>query len=314
MILCVSPNTNIERTWSIPNLHLGGVFHTQDEVTLASGKAINTARAIQALGGQALATGFAAGHSGQLFAKLAEQEGLRGEWVWVEGESRLALALVDPLAAGSDATLISGRGPQVSTADWQRLSETTLRLAEQASLVCFAGSFPPRSDLEVFADLVRSLQAMPRPVWIDLSKAALQAGVAARPAGVKVNAVEAGELTGIPIHDREGALLAAAALRRMGAGWAAVTLGKRGAVLDSGETAWLVSPAQTSELRSSVGSGDAFLGGLLLGLEGGKAPAEALRMAAAAGAANALDLGGCRFHYGDYLRALETVAVSSIQR
>jgi len=312
LILCVSPNTNIERTWSIPGLHLGGVFHTQDEVTLASGKAVNTARAIQTLGGQALAVGFTAGHSGRLFAELAEGEGLHGEWIWVAGESRLALALADPQAPESDATLISGRGPQATSADWQRLSEAVLRQAEQASLVCFAGSFPPSSDLAIFANLVRRLQAVPRRVWIDLSGAALRAGVSARPSGVKVNAVEASEQTGLPVSGQESARQAAAVLRQQGAGWAAVTLGRHGAVLDCGDIAWAASSPQLGGLRSSVGSGDAFLGGLLVGLEQGRPAHEALRMAAAAGAANALDLGGCRFNLADYQRALELIEVQQL--
>lgn len=46
------------------------------------------------------------------------------------------------------------------------------------------------------------------------------------------------------------------------------------------------------DVVSSVGSGDAFLGGLAFALETGNLPEVALRYGVAAGAANALHFGG----------------------
>lgn len=310
-ILCISPNIALERTWVIPGLRLGGVFRVKEEVLLASGKALNAARAIRTLGGQPLAMGFLAGHTGRQVQALAEAEGLDGEYVWIEGETRVAAALVDDQPGAGDATLISERGPQTGEADWARLGEAAARHAPGAGAACLSGSVPPGTPPEAFIALVRRVQAAGCPVWVDSSGAGLQAGVRAGAAGIKANASEIGELLGMRIEDIERAREAAGKLRAMGAGSAVVTLGAGGAVMATGEGVWAAWPPRVKRV-STVGSGDVFLGGLLLGLVNGEGPDEALRKATAAGAANARTLGGGRFTREHFGEAFEQVRVERL--
>lgn len=308
MILCVSPNTNIERTWSVPGFRLGGVFRVREEIALASGKGINVARGIHTLGKESMGMGFVAGHGGRLFAALAEREGIQSVWTWVEGEERETVAVVDPESTG-DATLISNPGPQVGPEAWQRLKADVMRQAVGANLVCFSGSLPPDSPLPAFTELIQSLQAREKLVWVDCQGGPLQAALQARPAGVKVNAHEASEITGLPVGDTASAYRAALALCELGAGQAIVTLGRAGAVLVAEGSAWQAAPPFLAEFRSSVGSGDAFLAGWLASLEDGLPPELAFRSATAAGAANTLSLGGGRFTLDAYHLALEQVVI-----
>jgi fructose-1-phosphate kinase PfkB-like protein len=229
--------------------------------------------------------GFAAGLGGRLFASLAGDEGIRGVWTWVKGEEREAIAMYDSDAAGRDATLISGPGPQVGEEDWRRLKADVLGQAGRASLVCFSGSLPPGSPLPAFTDLIRSLEAGQKPVWVDCQGDALRAALEAGPSGVKVNALEAGEITGLPTGDAASARLVARALCKLGAGKAIVTLGKAGAVLAAEGRAW-----QAAALPGGVpqfGGQRGCLYGRLAGLAGRRAALDhALRAATAAGAPN----------------------------
>src|ERR1035437_3087011 len=113
MILCIAPNVTLERTWVVPNYRPGGVFRVKELLVLPSGKGINVARAIQTLGGEPLGMGFVAGHIGALIADLAAQQSLPCSWTWIEGETRIAVAVVDPEVPDSDATLISEAGPTI---------------------------------------------------------------------------------------------------------------------------------------------------------------------------------------------------------
>ncbi len=311
MILCISPNTNIERTWTVPGLKLGGAFRATAEVSLASGKGINVARAVQELGGEPLGMGFVAGLGGQQFAALAQAEGMRGLWTQVAGEERLALAMYDPQHAG-DATLVSGPGPQVDEADWLRLEADVLSQAAAARLACFSGSLPPGSPPAAFARLVGRLGDAGVAVWLDVRGAPLHAALQARPAGVKINVLEAEEATGLVVDSPAAALQAARRLCEMGAGRALITLGRGGAVLASPGSAWRAHPLEQPGFLSSVGSGDAFMAGWLVGLERGLSEAEALRQAAAAGAANTLSLGGGLFSPAEYQAALERAVVAPL--
>ena len=69
---------------------------------------------------------------------------------------------------------------------------------------------------------------------------------------------------------------------------AIVTRGVHGAALATAGGRWALGNLPAEQRGPySVGSGDAFLGGFLAGLARGLAPGEALRLAGAAGAANA---------------------------
>ena len=116
---------------------------------------------------------------------------------------------------------------------------------------------------------------------------ALPSVLAERPAIVKVNADEAGEATDVVVTDPESAEAAAVVLVRQGATCVVVTLGRGGAVVVTATRALrLVAPEIRG--RYSVGSGDAFLGGLAVGLWQGEETIEAARLGLAAGIANAL--------------------------
>jgi fructose-1-phosphate kinase PfkB-like protein len=222
----------------------------------------------------------------------------------VPGEERDAIAVYDPDSDG-DATLISSPGPRTGAQDWERFTADVLREAQVASLVCFSGSLTPGSPLAAFSSLIRRLGAMGKPVWVDCQGEPLRAALQASPAGVKVNALEAGEMAGFPVDEAAYALRAARVLREQGAGQAIVTLGQQGAALSGEGGTWLALPPSLPGRRSSVGSGDAFMAGWLAARDDGLPPDQALGAAVAAGAANTLLPGGGRFNRADYERALE---------
>ena len=116
---------------------------------------------------------------------------------------------------------------------------------------------------------------------------ALSAVLAQRPALVKVNADEASEATGVAVTDAASAALAGRALLDAGAATAVVTLGPEGAVV---ATAAGVSLLEPPAIRGAypVGSGDAFLGGMAVGVARGDDIIDAARLGLAAGIANAL--------------------------
>jgi len=73
--------------------------------------------------------------------------------------------------------------------------------------------------------------------------------------------------------------------------------------------AGLAQPPQL-KIVSSVGSGDAFLGGLLFALENGASSETALQKAVAAGAANTLEFGGGTFSLPSFEEILQNTKIS----
>ena len=101
-----------------------------------------------------------------------------------------------------------------------------------------------------------------------------------------MNADEAGNASGRPVTDPSSAAAAAGNLRKRGAGAVVVTLGAAGAVAHDATGSWHLSTDEPPG-RYPVGSGDAFLGGLAVGLTNGDALIDAARLGMAAGIANA---------------------------
>src|SRR5206468_12758425 len=119
--------------------------------------------------------------------------------------------------------------------------------------------------------LIGAARAAGARVALDARDEALAQGVAARPDVVKVNAEEAGGLLGRAVATMEDAGAAARAIRSCLApdGAAIVTRGADGAMIATPEGSVLLGRLYA---RGSypVGSGDAFLAGLVVCLERGE--------------------------------------------
>ena len=276
-ILC--PNLAVDRVLEVDAVQPGGTMRCRALNEQAGGKGANVARALRALGGAQLLAGFAAGHNGRLIAELADDEGLEIELVAVDGEARVSTVV---LAADGPPTRLFEHGPDVDGAAERALvAAAGARPAQPGEWAIVDGAAPPGSSDGFYGALCSSLRAAGYRVMVDATGAQLSGTLRERPDFVKVNLEEAGT---------EG--LAAAGLelsRRLvaaGAGGAVVTLGPAGAagLIDGGE--WLVRTPPVQAVNT-VGSGDCFAAGLLLGFERGDAIEAALRAAAGAAAANA---------------------------
>jgi 1-phosphofructokinase family hexose kinase len=312
-ILC--PNLAVDRVLEVDAVQPGGTMRCRALNEQAGGKGANVARALRALGGAQLLAGFAAGHNGRLIAELADDEGLEIELVAVDGEARVSTVV---LAADGPPTRLFEHGPDVDGAAERALvAAAGARPAQPGEWAIVDGAAPPGSSDGFYGALCSSLRAAGYRVMVDATGAQLSGTLRERPDFVKVNLEEACSAVGAPAagasapaaavpspsadpdapdEGRSGAAgtegLAAAGLelsRRLvaaGAGGAVVTLGPAGAagLIDGGE--WLVRTPPVQAVNT-VGSGDCFAAGLLLGFERGDAIEAALRAAAGAAAANA---------------------------
>ena len=288
----------------MPVLTPGGVFRTSKSMMAPGGKGLNVARAAGHIGAEALIAAPLAGHIGKLIAELAEREGLRGAWTWIEGETRTCTILVDE----NNATVVNEVGTAIQPSIWAHFQAEVLAHVDEVDTVCVSGSFPPGVSSDDCAAFVRALVSSGKPVWIDSSGMALRAALNTGGALIKVNGEELGEALGTTATDVVSALHAAAETQQLTGAPVVVTLGKLGAVMASGEGRFVAQPPHL-QIVSDVGSGDSFLAALAA-----TGPtAEGLRRAVAAGTANALQIGGGQFSPEDFERVLAQTLISEYQ-
>ena len=291
-ILCVTPNVSIDRTLLVPGFAAGDVWRAEEVNAGCGGKGVNVARAVVALGHRATCVGMLAGHMGRLAAELATAEGLEAKWTWTEGETRTCVIIV---GSGGATSVINEPGCAISATDWERFIRDVAAAARNVSAVCISGSLPPGTPDGGLRELVDRAGGHGCPVWLDASGDALAEAMAetaaerpgAIPAGIKINAQEAAALLGQPIASAEAAAIAAETIHQRGPGSVAITLGAAGAVLVSDAARLWARPPALAAI-SAVGSGDCFLAGLIAGWQERGSPEDALLLATAAGAANAL--------------------------
>ncbi len=286
MIVCVAANPSIDKLFEVEHLRIGEIHRPIAFTQVPGGKGLNVARAAHALGAEVTATGILAGHAGRWVAEALAAEGVRSAFVWVEGETRSSLSVAD--RARGDLTEFYESGTPVGREGWEALRARVGELLRGAAWLTISGSAPPGSPPDAYARIVELAASAGVPVALDARDDALAAALRAGPSLVKVNAEEAGVLVGRPVRTTEDAREAAEEIRsRLPRGGAAiVTRGAEGAVAALPDGAALLGRLFVRG-PYPVGSGDAFLGGLVTALERGEPWLAALRLALGAAAANA---------------------------
>jgi 1-phosphofructokinase family hexose kinase len=295
----MAANPSIDRLFEVDRLRPGAVHRPESFVQVAGGKGVNVARAAAALGAEVHVLAILAGHAGRWLAQELEAAGIPVDAVWVEGETRSSLSVAD--RAGAGLTEFYERGPEVSGPGvWAELAARAAERSGGAEWMTVSGSLPPGASPRGYRGLgagcpVALDSTEPSPPRVEL---------------IKLNAAEAALLTGLDTGSADGALAAARELSR-GAAAAAVTRGADGAVLVAPDGSAIAGTLDATG-RYPVGSGDAFLAGLVVARTSGAGWADATRLALGAAAANAAVPGAGLFQRVDAERLSGLAAVSPI--
>ncbi|GAA2906093.1 1-phosphofructokinase [Streptomyces mexicanus] len=278
MIVTVTPNPSLDRTYEVPALDRGEVVRATGERVDPGGKGVNVSRAVAAAGRRTVAALPQGGAPGALVADLLHAQGIEVAPVPVAGATRSNIALAE-----SDGVLtkINAPGPQLSAEEQEALLETVRRRSRGADWIACCGSLPRGLAPSWYADLVARAHAAGVRIALDTSGPALTAALREGPDVVKPNAEELAEAVGRPLATVGDALKAAEELRGLGARAVLASLGADGQLLVDGAGAWF-GGAPVRAVRSNVGAGDSSLAGFLIA--GGTGP-DALASAVAHGAA-----------------------------
>jgi 1-phosphofructokinase family hexose kinase len=302
VILCVSASPSIDKLFEVERVEVGAIHRPTGFVQVPGGKGLNVARSAHALGAAVTATGILAGHAGRWIEEALAAEGVRARFAWADGETRASLSVAD--GTGRGLTEFYEKGWDIGPEGWGGLERIVREVLPTAGWMTVSGNLPVGAPDDGYARLVAMAREAGVPVALDARDEALLLGVSAGPQVVKVNAEEAEGLLGTKVETLEDARAAAEEIRWRidGDGRAAiVTRGADGAVVVTPDGAAL--RARLYERGPyPVGSGDAFLGGLVTALDRRATWTDALAMALGTAAANADVPGAGRLDLG---RALE---------
>ena len=276
------------------------------------GGGINVARVLHRLGADCLALYPAGGVNGQRLQKLLDQEQVRSHCISISDETRESFSVLEN-SSGRDFRFVLP-GPELSL----RESEACLAYLSEVSdlespprYVVASGSLPPGVQVDFYARLARLARIRGSLMVLDTSGPALAAALAEGVYLVKPSLRELRELTGQPLRTELQWREAAQQIIRLGqAQVVALSLGEDGALLVTADRVLRASSVPVT-VKSAIGAGDSFVGGLVWALSRNIELDQAFRYGMAAGAAALLTAGTALCQAADVERLHREVAVTS---
>lgn len=286
MITVVGINTAIDHLMRVDVLHLGEVNRTVHEQVLPGGKGLHVAQTIAALGESVQLIGLIDAAHRNLTARRMSERGVLFHGVEIDAPLRHCIALQD---ADGRITEVLGQGPQLGERDRAALQRAFRLALAESELVILSGSLPRGLPVDTYAELAQQVHAAGKRCLIDASGEVLRQAVAAQPFLLKPNRDEAEALFGRSVGDLDAAVTALRELAARGVAMPVLSLGAQGALGMDDSGVWHAA-VELEQVRNTVGSGDCFLAGMAVAIRRREPLCEALRLAVACGAANAMDV------------------------
>ena len=286
MITVVGINTAIDHLMRVDALHLGEVNRTVHEQVLPGGKGLHVAQTIAALGESVQLIGLIDAAHRNLTARRMSERGVLFHGVEIDAPLRHCIALQD---ADGRITEVLGQGPQLGERDRAALQRAFRLALAESDLVILSGSLPRGLTTDTYAELAQQVHAAGKRCLVDASGEVLRQAVAAQPFLLKPNRDEAEALFGRSVGDLAAAVTALRELAARGVAMPVLSLGAQGALGMDESGVWHAA-VELEQVRNTVGSGDCFLAGMAVAIRRREPLREALRLAVACGAANAMDV------------------------
>lgn len=285
-ILCISLSPALDRYITVNNFEIGKINRTTQVDERAGGKCINVSRAIRQIGGKPLVISALGGHSGKQIRDSARSEGIDLLAVRTKNGTRQYAVIWDE--STRIMTHLSESWTKLTPGEWRayvRLITQQLNGDQTFDAAVISGRMPAGVNAEEVIPLVKLITGARIPCFIDSAGDTLGPLLAARPTAVKINNNEAANYIGQPINTIPEAAEACQRLLAQGIELCVITMGEQGAV---GATR-----AETYHVQIDgfgpwpVGSGDSFMGAMVVKWAQGGSLLDAMISGAAAGTANA---------------------------
>ena len=271
------------------------------------GKGLNVAIVAHRLGLEAQCLGCMGADDADTLTQMINREGVQHAFLRVPGRVRTNTKIVS--RDGKGTTELNEPGEPLGQEQMEAFIELAKQHISDDDLMVLTGSLPPGCPQETYRDMMNALGG--HRCILDAQGAALLAGAEAKPLLIKPNLHELERTLGIELRTLRSIRDASMIFLHKGVQHVMVSMGSMGAMYVSAKNT-LYAPALRVEASSTVGAGDAMLGGILKGLAVEGDMAKAFRYGIAAGAASVMTEGTQLIRPEDFERLLTQVRVQEV--
>ncbi|MBQ8557056.1 MAG: 1-phosphofructokinase [Clostridia bacterium] len=307
MITTICLNPALDKTVEVDSFTPGHVNRIRTSRTDVGGKGVNVAVVARRLGMDAQVIGCAGMDGIDRVRAAMDAENVAHAFLAVGGAVRVNTKVVS--LDGSGVTELNEPGPTLTGDDLAAFFALAKENAQGSSHVVITGSLPPGCPAGTYRELIRALGDV--PCILDVGGMELTLGTDAMPFLIKPNHHELAATLGVTLYTMADIRRAAMTFVDRGVAHVVVSLGKDGAMYVGREGAYY-APEIPVEVHSTVGAGDAMVGGLLYGLVRYGSMREAFRCGCAAGTASVMTEGTQLIVPDDFMHLLPQVQVQDL--
>ena len=308
MITTICLNPCFDKTVSVDRLQPGQVNRIRKARVDQGGKGINVAVVAKRLGLDVQCIGLMGENGSADLTAIMDREGLKHQFLTIPGHVRTNMKVYS--LDGQGVTELNEPGTPLTEADLQRFTKLAGEATADSDMIVLTGSLPPGCPEGTYRDLLKALEG--KKCILDTEGKELElATKGAHPFLIKPNLREMEATLGIELRTMRAIRDAALLFIRLGVQHSVVSMGAMGAMYISADKT-LFAPALRVETKSTVGAGDAMIGGMLLGYEIEKDMAKAFRYGFAGGAASVMTEGTQLIVRSDFDALLDQVRIQEV--
>lgn len=309
MIFCALYNPILDITYKFNQLKTGTIHTDTPYVCNPSGKGINIARVVRALGEEACVIGIMPENDMMHFSRYLEDLKIMSFFYPVEGDARINTSLVEKETG--NVTYINSPDYHWSTRIQDEFQEFLEKHIEKGDIWALSGNLPQGFDTDTYMKVINVLKKNNITVMLDSQGLAFNMGVRAKPSMVKPNSAELEAFFGEDVEGVHHIALKGKRLLDMGINYVFISLGSDGMIAIH-ENDCLLCSAPAIEPVDVAGSGDALIAGILVAQARNFSFMEACRIGVACGASNALHHGTGIIDNDEIWRLMEDVRIEAV--
>ena len=309
MILTVTLNPLLENRFYYDSVELGVSNRSKSHEFKAGGKGINVSRQLNYLDIKNIALTFLGGNNGKILRKILFEEDINFTAISTKSETRLAALAVEKTPAR--LTTFFEPNNAVSKNEVDQFKSKLEKMMQNCSVVVFSGSSPSTEADEIFSFGIQLANKLDKMSVLDTYGNHLQACIDAAPTILHNNVSEIEKSLSIDLSTEEKKIEFLKGLYKKGIKLAFLTDGDNAIYASKFDFTYKISPPIVDEI-DSTGSGDAFVSGIVHGIEKGLVFDEFVKTASALGAVNASKWDVCASTLEETKKLIPQIAITTI--
>ena len=309
MILTVTINPLLERRLFYNEIEPGKNHRAYKEFFTAGGKGINVSRQLNLLGIKNSAFTFIGGNNGKIFRHLLNAEKIDFSLVATKSETRSANLIIEENKPR--ITTFFGLNSSFTSEEAAEFKHKLDKMIQNCSIVVFSGSSPCETTNDIFPYGIELANRYDKISILDTYGAHLKDCIDSSPTVIHNNIAEVEKSFGVSLEDEKSKMDYLKELYSKKIKLAFLTDGANSSYAAKFDFDYKITPPKVKAI-DSTGSGDAFVSGIVYGMENSLVFNEFVKIASALGAANAAKWETCSVSKEELNSYLDQVKIDTI--